>query len=127
MAEAPVFYRSVNWDNVGNLYAGSQTLARWRMFSPPGTNQATTVALATIQVTSAIQISNIALAGGPVTVDFTGSTSDSPNSFKLQGSSAVEGTYTDLGSANITQSSPGVFQATVAASGSPGFYRIKRE
>src|SRR5207249_3013694 len=43
-------YHGVNWDNVGNLYGGSQSDHRWRVWSPPGANQATTVALATIQV-----------------------------------------------------------------------------
>jgi hypothetical protein len=43
--------RDVAWDNVGNLYAVDNFAGRWRAYSPPGTNQATTVAIATVQIT----------------------------------------------------------------------------
>lgn len=46
-------YYDAAWDNVGNLYAldgGSTNLPRvWRVFSPPGANLATTVAVPVIQ------------------------------------------------------------------------------
>jgi hypothetical protein len=49
-------YYDVAWDSVGNLYAvGGTTNAVWRVYSPPGTNQATTVAVPFIQVYSALQ------------------------------------------------------------------------
>jgi hypothetical protein len=40
----------VAWDNVGNLYEVDNAVSRWRTFSPPGTNQATTVSVPTIQI-----------------------------------------------------------------------------
>jgi hypothetical protein len=45
----------VAWDNVGNLYAlnyfdvSESNLSFWRVYSPPGSNQATTVAVSIIQ------------------------------------------------------------------------------
>ena len=42
--------RDVAWDNVGNLYSVDNFDSLWRAYSPPGTNQATTVALQSIQV-----------------------------------------------------------------------------
>jgi hypothetical protein len=44
-------HRDVAWDNVGNLYATDNFAGRWRAYSPPGTNQATTVAIPTVQIT----------------------------------------------------------------------------
>lgn len=40
----------VAWDNVGNLYATDDPAGRWRSYSPPGTNQATTVGIPTVQI-----------------------------------------------------------------------------
>jgi hypothetical protein len=40
----------VAWDNVGNLYAVDAFAGRWRSYSRPGTNQATTVAIPTVQI-----------------------------------------------------------------------------
>lgn len=40
----------VAWDNAGNLYDLDNFDGRWRVYSPPGTNQATTVALGIAQV-----------------------------------------------------------------------------
>jgi hypothetical protein len=42
----------VAWDSVGNVYATDGFDKLWRVYSPPGTNQATTVAIAQIQVTN---------------------------------------------------------------------------
>ena len=44
--------RDVAWDNAGNVYATDGSDSLWRVYSPPGTNQATTVAVALIQVTN---------------------------------------------------------------------------
>ncbi len=38
-------YTDVAWDNVGNLYALDTFTNVWRVYSPPGTNQATTVSV----------------------------------------------------------------------------------
>jgi hypothetical protein len=44
-----VYYISTSWDPVGNVYGGTGAHV-WRAFSPPGANQATTVAVATVTV-----------------------------------------------------------------------------
>jgi hypothetical protein len=43
-------HRDVAWDNVGNLYTVDNSASVWRAISPPGTNQATTVALQRLQI-----------------------------------------------------------------------------
>jgi hypothetical protein len=44
-----VYFISTSWDAVGNVYGGTGAHV-WRAFSPPGANQATTVAVATVEV-----------------------------------------------------------------------------
>ncbi len=44
-------HRDAAWDNAGNLYDVDNFASRWRAYSPPGPNQATTVAVPTVQVT----------------------------------------------------------------------------
>jgi hypothetical protein len=65
------------------------------------------------------------VAGGTVTINFTGGGSDTPGQFALQSSATVNGVYADDNSANITGSG-GTFQATTAVSGATRFYRIRR-
>lgn len=43
-------HTDVAWDNAGNLYTCDNESSVWRVYSPPGTNVATTVALATLQI-----------------------------------------------------------------------------
>jgi hypothetical protein len=43
-------HTDVSWDNVGNLYTADDFSAVWRVYSPPGTNQATTVAVPRVQI-----------------------------------------------------------------------------
>jgi hypothetical protein len=43
-------HRDVAWDNVGNLYDVDDVDKVWRVYSPPGTNQATTVSLQSVHV-----------------------------------------------------------------------------
>jgi len=122
-------YHGVAWDGVGNLYGGSQSASKWRIFSPPGANQAVTPALATIQVTEPVlppQISTISVTGGNAVIRFTGSTSDTAAQFTLESAASLPGTFGTAAGANITQVSPGVFQATAPVSGPTGFYRIKK-
>jgi hypothetical protein len=45
-------YTDVAWDNIGNLYALDTTSNVWRVYSPPGSNQATTVAVPIIEAYS---------------------------------------------------------------------------
>ena len=40
----------VAWDNVGNLYGLDNFSSRWRAYSPPGANAATTIALQSVRV-----------------------------------------------------------------------------
>jgi hypothetical protein len=76
-------HHDVAWDNVGNLYAVEGPDyplplvgfgGRWRSYSPPGTNQATTVAVATVQVTvpTLPVLSNPSYNGGQFQFTLTG-------------------------------------------------------
>ncbi len=51
----------VAWDNVGNLYALDFSANTWRVYSPPGLNQATTVAVPVIQVLNALNPPRLSL------------------------------------------------------------------
>ncbi|MGO8701296.1 MAG: hypothetical protein ACLQVY_26710 [Limisphaerales bacterium] len=44
----------VAWDNVGNLYDVEWSESPWRIYSPPGSNQATTAAVPVIQALNAL-------------------------------------------------------------------------
>lgn len=73
-------------------------------------------------------ISQIAIdkANSTAVINFTVVDGDSiASSFALQSASSVEGPYTDVPGANITQLSAGAFQAVVAQSGSAQYYRIR--
>jgi hypothetical protein len=61
------------WDNVGNLYAVDGFASRWRSYSPPGTNQATTVAIPTVQISVPTPpvLSNPSYAGAAGQFQFT--------------------------------------------------------
>ncbi len=127
-------YFGVAWDGAGNLYGAinnnSGTSNLWRVFSPPGTNQATTLAVETIQVggsgSAAIQITSIVINGTTVTINFTAGTSDSASAFTLQSSVTANGGYASVGGASVSQTSAGHFQVTATTSGTARFYRIKR-
>lgn len=72
-----------------------------------------------------ISISNIAIVGGNVQIDFTGGPLDGPTIFTLQTSATVNGVYADVSSA-ITQLAPGSFRAVRPVGGTAQFYRIRR-
>jgi hypothetical protein len=120
------------WDAVGNVYYIDYYGARWRVVSPPGTNQSTTEALATIQVTGGGTsgpppiITGINASGSTVTIDFTGLASDTISSFLVVGSATVLGPFSQVNNATIIQLSPGVFRATVTNSGAMQYFRIQR-
>ncbi|EEF61309.1 FlgD immunoglobulin-like domain containing protein [Pedosphaera parvula] len=122
---------AVAWDNAGNLYNAFDGLAgsegNWRAFSPPGANQATTVAIEKVVVNAPVlpHITSIKSSGGTVTIDFTGSASDDASAYVLQSAATVNGTFTDVAVTPIPLS-PGVFRVSTAASGAIKFYRIKR-
>lgn len=122
------WYNCVAFDNVGNVYAASRSNNRWRSWSPPGANQATTTAVIGVQVTAAAavpHISSVTLSGGNVTITFTADAADSATAFTLQSSSVVTGPYNNVAAA-AAQTSPGTFQFNVATSGGAQFYRISR-
>jgi len=66
----------VAWDNVGNLYAADGFAGRWRAYSPPGTNQSTTVAIPTVQITVPTPpvLSKPSYSGGQFQFTLTGET-----------------------------------------------------
>ena len=117
-----------DWDAVGNLYYLDNWGICWRAFSPPGVNQATTVALATVQVIGSVvppYVQSIAASGGMVIIHFTGGSNDPPWVFSLLSSAVVNGAYAPATGATITGSG-GSFQATVPMNGPVQFYRIMR-
>jgi hypothetical protein len=119
---------ATDWDAVGNLYYTDEWPGCWRTFSPPGTNQATTVALAMVQVTASVvppYIQSIGISGAMVVIHFIAGSSDTPSMFTLLSSSAANGTYSPASGAVITGGS-GSFQATVPKNGPVQFYRILR-
>lgn len=110
------------WDNVGNLYAVDGHDGRWRTYSPPGTNQATTVAIPTVQ---------IATATVPVLSNPAYNAAASQFRFTLTGD--ANATYIILSSTNFvdwsavtTNTSPlAVRQITNNVSGSKTFFRAR--
>ena len=117
-----------DWDAVGNLYYLDDLGIVWRAVSPPGTNQATTVALPVVQVIGAVQplyITSIGVSASMVTIRFTGGSSDVASAFLLLSAPLASGLYSPAAGAIITGSG-GSFQATVPASGPRQFYRIQR-
>ncbi len=127
----PNQYTCAAWDNVGNLYGASSSAYFWRVWSPPGSNQATTLAVATVKVTSLPtppDITGIVLSGTNVIINFTAGASDPASNFTLISSGTVIplNAYASVTNATITKVSSGVFQATTGVSGSPRFYRLER-
>jgi len=122
----PNQYTCAAWDNVGNLYGASSSAYYWRVWSPPGINQATTVAVAMVQVLTSPDITSIVLNGANVTINFTAGASDAASAFTLISSATVNGAYTAVNGAIITKVSSGVFQATAGVNGSTQFYRLER-
>ena len=123
------YYTCAAWDNVGNLYAASTTTNCWRVWSPPGTNQATTLAVAQVTISIPFTITSItAIPTGAgcanVTITFTAPGNLPTTDFKLVSSSTVNGTYTNTG-VSITASS-GTYQATFSNC-STRFYQIQEE
>ncbi len=118
------------WDAVGNVYYLDNDYAVWRAVSPPGTNQATTVALANIQVVGSApaippQIMQISVAGGMVIIDFSAGTNDTASAFSVVGAASITGPYLTVAGATVTRLGPGEFRATFAA-GTDQYFRIAR-
>jgi hypothetical protein len=123
-------YNCAAWDKVGNLYGASPTLNLWRVWSPPGTNTNTTVAVAQVIVTPPVfkiaSITAVPTGSGcaTVTINFTAPGSPAPSAFTLVGSSTVNGTYSAVTGAVITGGS-GTYQA-VFSNCSTEFYKIEQ-
>ena len=118
---------AVAWDNVGNAYVafdvnGAESL--WQAWSPPGANQATTLALETLHVLPLPHITSISRSGNNVTIHFTGPATDPASAFVLLSGAVVSGITNDSG-ATITGSG-GAYQAALSTSASAQFYRVKR-
>jgi hypothetical protein len=126
--DGPNQFFGAAWDAVGNLYGASSSLQRWRVYSPPGTNQATTVAVETFTVTAppVVVFTSITVNNANVTLNFTGPAGDSPSAYTLQSSASPAGSWATVSGASITSPSPGVFQATTTTNGPTLFYRLKR-
>lgn len=116
------------WDAVGNLYYIDNWLGYWRAVSPPGTNQATTVAAITMQIGAPPppHITSLSVSNGVVTLTFTGEAGDTTNDFLVLGSVSVLGPYSPVPGVLITRLSPGVFQAQFSATGGMQYYRVAR-
>jgi hypothetical protein len=111
----PNDYTCAAWDNVGNLYGASTSRNLWRVWSPPGANQATTVAAAQIVISGVFEITNVTEAPttsgcATVTLSFTAPGNPALSSFHVMAAPTVNGTYKTLSSVSISGSS-GNYQA----------------
>ncbi len=123
-------YTCAAWDNVGNLYAASTTRHLWRVWSPPGTNQAVTVAVAQVIVPTAFAVTGITFSPttpgcATVAITFTALGNPAPAAFTLIGSATVNGTYAAVPGASITGGS-GAYQATATICSATQFFKLKQ-
>ncbi|HEY3914459.1 MAG TPA: hypothetical protein VGN61_08240, partial [Verrucomicrobiae bacterium] len=115
-------YFATAWDNVGNLYAASQTAHRLRVFSPPdGTNQATTLAVIHLDPV----ILNIIGNHTSVTIEFVASKADTASDFTLVGSPFITGPFQALGD-TVTSLGNGMFNVTAANNTPNQYFQIRR-
>jgi hypothetical protein len=132
----PVTHKNTDcaWDAAGNVYTtrtydDNTTPCVWRVYSPPGTNQALTVAPETLQVAAAPvqspQITKIAESSGIVTITFTAGSNEPPSAFLVLGTAVITVPYSIISAATVSRVSSGVFQATFPASLAQQFYRIE--
>jgi hypothetical protein len=110
----PAQYVSAAWDNVGNLYGAGFPSDYWRVWSPPGTNQATTLAVAQVNVSILFAITGITASPttpgcSDVVISFTAPGNPLLSTLKLMGSTTVNGAYAPV-AASITGGS-GSYQA----------------
>jgi hypothetical protein len=118
-------YTCAAWDNVGNLYAASTTRNVWRVWSPPGPNTNTTVAVAQVTLIPPPTITGLTANGTTVTIGFTGPTNSLATAFSLYSSGSVTEPFTLAGGAAISAlTPPGTFKAVIAPSGSTQCYQV---
>jgi len=112
-------YTDVAWDNVGNLYTTDDTEALLRIYSPPGTNQATTIAVPKVQigiVVTAPVLSAPSYAGGQFSFTLNGQANVS---YIIQTSPNLQ-TWMPV----VTNTSPDAIRSiTVNAAGNLNFFR----
>ena len=119
---APSHYHfDVAWDNAGNLYAVDDWDSVWRVYSPPGTNQATTLALATVTVGGSSPsrpiLSTPTYSNGQFTFTLTG---DPNTTYIIQYST----NFTDWISIATNNAPTATRQITVPAPVTGGFFRV---
>jgi hypothetical protein len=121
-------YFATGWDNVGNLYAVTGSAHLLRVFSPPGTNQATTVAA--IQVGEAPPAPpapiGIIFNKTTVTVTFGAAAPNILSNFSLASAPVINGTYQIVTNAVGSQIDQGFFGFTAPTNGAKQFYEILR-
>ena len=113
-------YRDTAWDAVGNLYVADYYDGIWRAYSPPGTNQSTTVALATVTMPSPATppvLSQPTYSNGQLTFLLTG---DANIIYYIEVSTNFQ-TWTRVATNNSVFTSRTV---TVPAPTSLSFYRV---
>ena len=113
-----------DWDAVGNLYYLDDWPGCWRAFSPPGTNQATTVALANVQVTVSVAPTTLRIApaaGNSYAISYSGG---GGSQFVLLTSPTVNAPLAGWARAATNIAPNGVFSITPSAR---TFYRVKSE
>jgi hypothetical protein len=120
------YYNGVAFDNVGNVYGASRSANFWRVWSPPGPNTNTTVAVGQVTLIPPLSITHITVVGTTVTIYFTGPASAAASAFTLYSSGSVTAPFTAVAPpATITALSPaGNFQAVTTISGSTQYYRV---
>lgn len=109
------------WDNVGNLYAADGFAGRWRTYSPPGTNQATTVAIPAVQISV------------PTPPILSNPGFSAPNQFRFTLTGQANATYIILSSTNLVDWAPvatntsalATSQITNTVSGNRTFFRAR--
>jgi hypothetical protein len=113
-----------DWDAVGNLYYLDDNPGCWRAFSPPGANQATTVALAQVQVTAPTQAPatiHIAPNAGGYSISYSGGAG---SRFVLLTSPTVNAAIGTWSRAATNTAASGSFSVTPSIR---TFYRVKSE
>jgi len=120
-------YWATAWDNVGNLYAASDTLHAWRVWSPRvGTNVSTTFGQASVKTVTALTFLGVTSVNNQIAMTFTATAGTATNAFSLLSSSAVEAAFAPASGYFITNGDlPGLYVAVTTNAGGNQFFLIK--
>jgi hypothetical protein len=111
-----------DWDAVGNLYYLDDNPGCWRAFSPPGANQATTVARAQVKVIPSTPITiHIAPSGGGYSISYSTGVGSQFVLLTSPTVNAAMGTWSRAATNTATSGSFSVSPSTRT------FYRVKSE